>query len=148
LVLGRGRQILRTALAVVLIIGVDQAEIMFGVLIEILGRMAVALRGGIAGQGQILFHHLMGIATDPAFGAVGIEHLAADIDVADMSAATTAAAAATAVPTTVTAAAMIDAIGIAAIIATAAGTLLRIGIHWFRLLKVLSVLFTQTICPG
>ncbi|KAF0222060.1 MAG: hypothetical protein FD176_2992, partial [Rhodospirillaceae bacterium] len=116
LILGRGRQILRPALAVILVIGVDQAEIMFRVLIEILGGMAVALAGGIAGQTQILFHHLMGIAANPALGAVGIEHLAANIDIADVVATATAT---TTMAAAVPAAAVADAIGIAAVIATA-----------------------------
>lgn len=53
LILGRGRQVLRTALAVILVIGVDQTEIMFRMLIEILGGMTVALAGGVTGQAQI-----------------------------------------------------------------------------------------------
>jgi len=141
LILGRSRQVLRTALAVVLVVGVDQPEIMFGVLIEVFGGMAVALAGSIPRQRQILFHHLMGVAADAAFGTIGIEDLAADVDVALVPTAPMPAAMAT-----VTTAAMVDAIGIAAVVATAPGTLLGI-VHCYRLLKVLSVLHAQTITP-
>lgn len=52
---------------------IHDAEIMLGVLIEGLRRHAIATRGRVAGQGEILLVHLTGIAADPTLRPAAFE---------------------------------------------------------------------------
>ncbi|BAE50424.1 hypothetical protein amb1620 [Paramagnetospirillum magneticum AMB-1] len=58
-------------------------------LVVVLSSDAITLRRSVTGQGQILLQHLMGVAANPALGAVAVEHLVA---AGDAAAAATAAA--------------------------------------------------------
>ena len=61
--------------AVALTVGVDDPEIVFGVLKIVLGGDAIARCLRVAGERQILLEHLVGVATDPHLGSVAVECL-------------------------------------------------------------------------
>src|SRR5215470_14411136 len=65
-------------------VGVNDAVVVLGVLVEIFGGYAVAGRGGIARHGQILLQHLVGIAADADVRPVAVESLLAGIAAAIM----------------------------------------------------------------
>jgi len=67
--------LMRVLLAVLLAIRVDQPEIVFRVLIEVLCRDAVAGCSGITCQGQILLQNLISVAADTDVGPAAVEGL-------------------------------------------------------------------------
>src|SRR5262249_40732765 len=80
MIVGRGchrTRIVEADLVVVLMLGVDGAEIVFRMLIEVLGGDAIALRCRVPSQRQIFLKHLMGIATDTDVRAVAVVGLVA-----------------------------------------------------------------------
>jgi hypothetical protein len=48
---------------------------MLGVLVVVLGGYAIAGRGGVAGHGEVLLQHLVGVAADADIRAVAVEGL-------------------------------------------------------------------------
>jgi hypothetical protein len=71
---GRGRP-RRRPLLIGLAVGVDDAEIVFGVLIEIFRSNAVVADGGFPSKGDVTLEYLMRAAADLDVGAIAVEGL-------------------------------------------------------------------------
>jgi hypothetical protein len=77
MVVRRRRQGSRSLPAVGLILVVDHAEVVLGVLVEVFGSNAVTLGRCVPRHRQVPFEDLVGIAADPHFGAVAVVSLVA-----------------------------------------------------------------------
>jgi hypothetical protein len=73
--IGGGRRPQRRPLLIGLAAGIAEAEIVFGVLIEIFGRNAVTGGLGLPREANVALEYLMGAAADPNVRAVAVEGL-------------------------------------------------------------------------